>query len=76
MYILESLFDLVDVVCLQDRWTLKITQLGLVGGGGGVPAVLGGVSVVVTYQNTNSGGLFLARLGDPTHKPATMGRCR
>ncbi len=32
----------------QTRWTLEITLLGLVQGGG-VPAVLGGVSVVATY---------------------------
>jgi len=53
MYLPGPLFDLVDVVCLRGRWTLKITRLGLVGRvvclGGGVPAVLGGVSVVVTY---------------------------
>ena len=55
MYLPGPLFDLVDVVCLRGLWTLKITRLGLVGGGrcassvgGGVPAVLGGVSVVVT----------------------------
>ena len=32
----------------QQRWTLEITLLGLVQGGG-VPAVLGGVSVVATF---------------------------
>jgi len=32
----------------QQRWTLEITLLGLVQGVG-VPAVLGGVSVVATY---------------------------
>ncbi len=37
-----------DVVCLRGHWTLEITLLGLVHGGG-VPAVLGGVSVVDTY---------------------------
>ena len=31
MYLLGPLFDLVDVVCLRGRWTLKITRLGLVG---------------------------------------------
>ncbi len=30
IYLLESLFDLVDVVCLRGCWTLKITQLDLV----------------------------------------------
>ncbi len=48
MYILWPFFDLVDVVCLRGHWTLKINLLGLVQGGG-VPAVLGGVSVVATY---------------------------
>ena len=34
MYFLLSLLDLIDVVCLRDYWTLKITRLGLAGKGG------------------------------------------
>jgi len=34
MYFLLSSLDFVDVVCLRDYWTLKITRLDLVGKGG------------------------------------------
>jgi len=48
MYIPWPFLDLVDVVCLRGHWTLEINLLGLLQGGG-VPAVLGGVSVVATF---------------------------
>jgi len=34
MYFSSPSPDLVDVVCLRGHWTLEITRLGLVGGGG------------------------------------------
>ncbi len=53
-------FDLVDVVCLRGHWTLEINLLGLVQGGG-VPAVLGGVSVVATYINSSAHDLHMQK---------------